>query len=185
MKSQSSQHKQDAIALLIDDHKKVQKMFKEFEQLTKQDNEDGKDALAETICSELTVHTQIEEEILYPAAREVLNERNLLDEAAIEHASAKELIAQIESMQAGDELFDACVTVLGEYVNHHIKEEQEEIFPKLKKSDLDLDALGGQLQERKDELIAEMGLDGLAKERAAMQGKGKHGKESHKSTRSN
>lgn len=184
MKSQSRTKSQDAITLLTDDHKKVQKMFKEYEKLAEKGSDDDKDELARTICAELTVHAQIEEEILYPAASEVLEESDLIEEAEVEHASAKELIAQIESMQVDEELFDAKVTVLGEYVNHHIKEEQDEIFPKLKKSDLDLDVLGVQLQERKTELMAEMGIDELLKESGSMRGKSKGGKDSRKSTHS-
>ena len=161
MKAQSRSKSQDAITLLTDDHKKVQKLFKEFEKLVKQDDDEGKDELAQLICAELTIHTQIEEEIFYPAAREALEEQDLLDEAEVEHASAKELIEQIESMRAGEELFDAKVTVLGEYVNHHIKEEQDELFPKLKKAKMELDALGDDLAQRKEELMAEMGMDEL------------------------
>lgn len=161
MKSQSRSKSHDAITLLTDDHKKVQKLFKEFEKLVKQDDDEGKDELAQLICAELTIHAQIEEEIFYPAARETLDEQDMLDEAEVEHASAKELIEQIESMRAGEELFDAKVTVLGEYVNHHIKEEQDELFPKLKKAKMELDALGEDLAQRKEELMAEMGMDEL------------------------
>lgn len=159
MTTQSRSKGTDAITLLMEDHKKVQKMFKEFEKLSKQEDEEGKDELARLICAELTVHTQIEEEIFYPAAREALDEQDLLDEAEVEHASAKDLIEQIESMRAGEELFDAKVTVLGEYVNHHIKEEQDEMFPKIKKSELDLEALGEEMSQRKTELMAEMGME--------------------------
>lgn len=159
MGTQSRSKGSDAISLLTDDHKKVQKMFKDYEKLSKQEDAEGKDELARMICAELTIHTQIEEEMFYPAAREVLDEHDLLDEAEVEHASAKDLIEQIESMQAGEELFDAKVTVLGEYVNHHIKEEQDQMFPKIKKSELDLEALGEEISQRKQELMAEMGMD--------------------------
>lgn len=159
MTTQSRSKGTDAISLLTDDHKKVQKMFKEYEKLAKQEDGDSKDELARMICAELTVHTQIEEEIFYPAAREVLDELDIVNEAEVEHASAKDLVEQIESMQADDDLFDAKVTVLGEYVSHHIKEEQDQMFPKIKKSDLDLAALGEELLQRKQELMAEMGMD--------------------------
>ena len=99
------------------------------------------------------MHAQIEEEIFYPAAREALPSDDLLDEAKVEHDSAKGLIAQIESSTPGDELFDAQVTVLGEYVKHHIKEEQNELFPKLRRARMDLKALGQALAERKDALM--------------------------------
>ena len=144
---------QDAIALLRADHRKVQDLFDQFEKAR---GDDRKAALAQEICSELKVHAQIEEEIFYPAARDALKEKDLIDEATVEHASAKDLIAQIEEAQAGDELFDAKVIVLGEYIRHHVKEEHNELFPKLKKTKLDLKALGEQLAERKEALMAEM-----------------------------
>lgn len=157
MKSQSTSKTPNAITLLTDDHKMVQKLFKEFAKLTGEGGGDNKDQLVKQICAELTVHAQIEEEILYPAARDALDDSNdILDEAEVEHATAKDLIAQLESMQPDDELYDAKVTVLGEYINHHIKEEQDEMFPKLKKTDLDLQALGDELMQRKEELLGEM-----------------------------
>ena len=144
---------QDALQLLRADHRKVQDLFDQFEKA----RDDGrKEKLAQEICKELKVHAQIEEEVFYPAAREALKEQDLIDEATVEHASAKELIAQIEQAQPGDELFAAKVTVLGEYIKHHVKEEQNEIFPKLKKTKLDLKALGQQLSDRKEALLAEM-----------------------------
>jgi hypothetical protein len=151
----------DAIRLLTEDHKRVQQMFKAFEKL--KDAEDGgdedKSAIVAMACAELTIHAQIEEEIFYPAVREALEEEeDLLDEAEVEHASAKELIAQLAEMQPGDALYDAKFTVLGEYVSHHIKEEQDEMFAKVKKADLDLVELGEELMARKQALMAEMGL---------------------------
>lgn len=144
---------QDAIQLLRADHRKVQGLFDQFEKAR---GDDKKAELAQEICAELKVHAQIEEEIFYPAARKALKEQDLIDEAAVEHASAKDLIAQIEQARAGDELFDAKVTVLGEYIKHHVKEEQNELFPQVKKTKLDLKALGRELAERKDALTAEM-----------------------------
>jgi len=144
----------DAIKLLKDDHAEVKKWFKQYESL----EDDGeKQALADQICLALTVHAQIEEEIFYPAAREAIDDDDLLDEAEVEHASAKQLIAEIQSMKAGDRLFDAKVTVLGEYVDHHVEEEEKEMFPESRDSDLDLKALGVQLAERKAELMAQAG----------------------------
>lgn len=144
---------QDAIQLLRADHRKVQALFDQFEKAR---GDDKKAELAQEICAELKVHAQIEEEIFYPAARKALKEQDLIDEATVEHASAKDLIAQIEQARAGDELFDAKVTVLGEYIKHHVKEEQNELFPQVKKTKLDLKALGRELAERKDALTAEM-----------------------------
>ena len=144
----------DAIKLLKDDHKEVKAYFKQYEDL----EDDGeKQALADKICLALTVHAQIEEEIFYPAAREAIDDDDLLDEAEVEHASAKQLIAEIQSMKAGDRLFDAKVTVLGEYIDHHVEEEEKEMFPEGRESDLDLKALGVQLAARKAELMAQAG----------------------------
>ena len=140
----------DAIALLKADHKLVQGLFDQYEKTR---SEDRKSSLAEQICQELTVHAQIEEEIFYPAAREVLRDEDLIDEATVEHQSAKDLIAQIEASRAGAALFDAKVTVLGEYIKHHVKEEHNELFPKVRKTKLDLKMLGEQLQARKTELM--------------------------------
>lgn len=158
MKSQSASKAPDAITLLTEDHKKVLKLFKDFEKLGEQDDSESKEELVRQICTELTVHAQIEEEIFYPAVRDAISNDDMLDEAEVEHASAKDLIAQLESMQPGDELYDAKVTVLGEYINHHVKEEQGEMFPKVKKADLDLAALGKSLMQRKHELLGELDM---------------------------
>jgi hypothetical protein len=158
----SSKGGQDAIALLIEDHKKVQAMFKAFEKLKEDEASDEEKAeIVQQTCQELTVHAEIEEEIFYPAARNALDEEDadLLDEAEVEHASAKDLIEQLEVMEPGDELYDAKFTVLGEYINHHIKEEQDELFPKVRKTDLDIQELGADLAERKQELMAELGAE--------------------------
>jgi hemerythrin superfamily protein len=158
-KSATADNAPDAIALLTDDHKTVQKLFKEYEKLMQNDaDEEEKAALAKQICMELAVHAQIEEEIFYPVVREAIEETDLLDEAEVEHASAKELIAQLGAMAPGEELYDAKVTVLGEYVNHHITEEQDEMFPKVKKAKLDTASLGAELLERKQEVQAELGV---------------------------
>jgi len=153
----SSRRPKDAIALLIADHKKVQKMFKDYEKLG-EDDAARKGELCTQICTELKIHTTIEEEIFYPAMREALEEQDLLDEAEVEHASAKELIAQLEGMTPGEDHFDAKVTVLGEYINHHVKEEQNEMFPKAKQTEVDLVALGEEMMERKQECQREMGV---------------------------
>jgi hemerythrin superfamily protein len=148
----------DAIELLTTDHKEVKALFKEYDKLVESDgNEDEKQALAEQICQMLTVHATIEEELFYPAAREALGEdADLVDEADIEHESAKELIAQIEGSSPEDDHFDARVKVLGEYIDHHVKEEEGEMFPKVKKGDVDMVALGTDLMARKEQLLAEL-----------------------------
>jgi len=150
----------DAIKLLTEDHKEVKALFKQYEKLAKDEDSDDeeKQQIAQQICTQLSVHAQVEEEIFYPAAREVLEEADLVDEADVEHATVKELVGQIESSSpAEDDHYDARVKVLGEYVDHHVKEEEGELFPKLKKTDLDLDALGEEIAARKEELLAEMG----------------------------
>ena len=143
----------DAIALLKADHKEVSEMLEKFETARS-----TKTKLAEQICQALTVHAQIEEEIFYPAAREALGDegKDLLDEAKVEHNSLKELISKIEASSLDDDLFEANVTVLGEYVKHHVKEEEGELFPKLRKSDMDLKGIGEQLATRKKELMSGM-----------------------------
>jgi hemerythrin superfamily protein len=142
----------NAINMLTEDHAKVRKMFKQFEKMKEGDDAE-KAELVRQICTELTVHAQIEEEIFYPAAREAIDESDLLDEAEVEHASAKQLISELEGMQPGDELYDAKVTVLGEYVEHHVKEEEKEIFPKVKKAKLDMEEMAEQMEERKGQLL--------------------------------
>lgn len=146
--------KHDAIKLLTDDHNKVKKMFKEFEKLHKK-QEEGKEELVQQICKELTVHTQLEEEIFYPAAREAIDDDDLMNEAAVEHQAAKDLIEKIQSTSSADPMYDAMVSVLGEYVNHHIEEEQNEIFPKVEKAKMDLEELGSEIEERKEALMEE------------------------------
>ncbi|MFL6690415.1 MAG: hemerythrin domain-containing protein [Alphaproteobacteria bacterium] len=140
----------DAIALLKADHKEVKTMV---EQFNKSRSESKQAQLAQQICAALEVHAEIEEEIFYPAAREALRkDGDLIDEAEVEHTSVKELIAKIKGGSPGDQLWEAQVKVLGEYVNHHVKEEEGEMFPKVRKSSLDLEAIGAQLAERKAEL---------------------------------
>jgi hemerythrin superfamily protein len=149
----ASKSRKDAIKLLTEDHAKVKKLFREYEKLTKKEDQDGKEELAQQICKELTIHAQLEEEIFYPAAREAIKDDDLLNEALVEHSSAKNLISQIKSMKVDDPMYDAVVTVLGEYVNHHVQEEEEKIFPKVQKSKMDLEELGHEIAERKEELI--------------------------------
>jgi hemerythrin superfamily protein len=156
-KKAASRSGPDAIRLLTTDHREVHRLFEDYKDLVESEAEGTeRQALAEQICAMLTAHTTIEEEIFYPAARQALEEEeDLLDEAEVEHASAKDLIAQIQSMGPDDDLYDAKVTVLGEYVDHHVEEEEGEMFPKCKKADLDMKALGEQLAARKQELLAQ------------------------------
>ena len=152
----------DACSLLDADHRNVKKMFASYEELTKSRAASARDKrrdLAMQICMELTVHAQIEEEIFYPAARAAIMETDLLDEAEVEHAGAKDLIAQIQEAGQVDDMFDAKVKVLGEYIDHHVKEERNELFPKARAArKLDLVAMREQLAARKEELMAEMSV---------------------------
>lgn len=138
-----------AIDLLIDDHKKVKKLFKDFDKLKEKGSDEEKQALVEEICNELLLHTQVEEKIFYPAAREAVEE-DMLNEAEVEHASAKDLIEQIQALKPSDPMYDAKVTVLGEYIEHHVEEEEKEMFPKVKKAKLDLEALGEEMNRLKE-----------------------------------
>jgi hemerythrin superfamily protein len=158
-RSQSSnRNTQDAfpssLELLEQDHREVEEWFDEYNELKEEDNRKG--ALAEKICLALKVHAQIEEEIFYPRAREATKDNDLIDEATVEHATVKHLIVEIEGMEVGEELYDAKIRVLGEMVKHHIKEEEEELFPELVPTKMDLDAVGKELAKRKEELMAEM-----------------------------
>jgi hemerythrin superfamily protein len=147
--TRSSKH--DAIALLREDHKKVQKLFKEY-QRAKDDAK--KRAVVDEVCTDLTVHSQIEEELFYPEVREAIDAMDIMDEAEVEHTLAKQLVQELKAMQPDDPLYGAKFTVLGEYVAHHIEEEQNELFPKVKKAKMDLDSLGEQMAARKRELLA-------------------------------
>jgi len=156
-KSSERSAARDAIALLKADHKEVKALFEQYKTLVESEEiGEERQALAQQICLLLTVHATAEEEIFYPAARAAIDEPDLLDEAEVEHASAKDLIAQIEAMNPDDALYDAKVTVLGEYIDHHVKEEEGQMFPKCRKSDMDLVALGEAIDARKAELMDEM-----------------------------
>ncbi|GAB4507177.1 MAG: hemerythrin domain-containing protein [Sulfuricaulis sp.] len=149
----------DAIQILTADHREVGKIFERFEKIKDKDNAANKQSLVKRACDELTIHAQVEEEIFYPALRKALKNDDLIDEAVVEHISVKQLIADLESMEPGDDLYDAKFTVLGEYVKHHVKEEQNEIFPQAKKSKMDLEQLGREITERKEQMKSEMGLE--------------------------
>ena len=156
--TRSTDSPRDAIALLKQDHKTVSALFEEFEKA----DEDEQSAIAQRVCQLLTVHATIEEELLYPAAKQAFEDEedeDLVNEAEVEHGSAKELIAKIEGMAADDEHFKATVTVLGEYIKHHVKEEEGELFPQLKKTELDLQDLGARLADRKFALMEQMGIE--------------------------
>jgi hemerythrin superfamily protein len=148
----------DAIALLKEDHRTVEKLFKDFEEAK---GNGRKEKLARQICLELTVHTMIEEEIFYPACDGKIEE-DMLKEAYVEHDSAKLLIAEIEAGSGqSDDYFDAKVQVLSEQIEHHVEEEEKELFPEVRKAEIDLDALGERMAARKQELTKEFRDSGV------------------------
>ncbi|HEX6572048.1 MAG TPA: hemerythrin domain-containing protein [Steroidobacteraceae bacterium] len=143
----------DAITLLKKDHDDVNRMFEEFESA----DEDRKFELAAEICQALTVHATIEEEIFYPQAREAIDAEDLMMEAEVEHDSARYLIERIQEGELDETQLSAMIKVLKEYVGHHINEEQRKMFPRVKRGELDLEAIGRELMERKAELESELG----------------------------
>lgn len=150
----------DAVALLKEDHRTVEELFAQFEKAS---GEGRKQKLAMEICSELSIHAQIEEEIFYPACEGKVDE-DLLREAFVEHDGAKMLIGQIMAGEPSDEFYDAKVTVLQEQIEHHVEEEEkrlEGLFSQARKAGLDMDALGQELAARKAELKAEIEANGL------------------------
>src|SRR6478609_148983 len=152
----------DAIELLKQDHRTVEDLFKQFEKL-KDEDEEAAAEIIEAACTELQIHDKIETEIFYPAVREQAEEEeieDLLDEAEVEHEGVRELIEKIEGLEWEDEKLNAYFTVLSEYVKHHVKEEEQELFPKLNQlTDVDLESLGAEMTERKAELMSEMGIE--------------------------
>ena len=147
----------DALDLLKKDHDEVEALFKDYEMFAEGSGQAGdRRALSTQICGLVAVHALIEEEIFYPAARKAGVDADLLDEADIEHGSAKQLIADIGAAQASDSHYDARVKVLGEYIRHHVKEEEGELFSACRKSDMDMAEIGGRLQKRKNQLMRKL-----------------------------
>jgi hypothetical protein len=144
----------DAEALLRADHRKVESLFKKYEN---SDSESEKESLAEQICGELIIHTKLEEEIFYPACRDAEVEHDDMDEAQVEHDGAKLMIKELMEGSPSDEYYDAKVKVLSEYIKHHVKEEEEPkgIFAQARKAGVDMKAVGAQIKSRKEELMAE------------------------------
>lgn len=153
--TRSTPRAQTALDLLKADHAEVKKLFQQFEQFKEDEDLDGMQAVAQTASRALRIHAQIEEEIFYPALREAGDANDALDEAKVEHSHIKELVQHIEGADPGDDLFAARVKVLSEYVLHHAQEEESTIFSKARKADIDLVALGQQLETRKAELSGE------------------------------
>jgi hemerythrin superfamily protein len=142
---------QDATELLIADHEKAKALFEAFKNA---DSSSKKAQLVAQICKELEVHMQIEEEIFYPAVRKALNDHDLVPEGEVEHASVKDLIAQVKGVKPEGDTYDARVKVMGELIEHHVKEEETEMFPAARKTSLDMDTLGARMSARKQELSA-------------------------------
>ena len=142
---------QDATALLKADHKLVATLFADYETTN---SKSKKKQLVAQICKELSIHAQVEEEIFYPAVQKALKDHELVPEATVEHATLKDLIAQIKDVEPDGDMFDAKVKVLSEYVTHHVKEEEGEMFPEAKNTKLDLVGLGAQMAERKMQLAS-------------------------------
>lgn len=155
-RSRTAPAQPDAIQLLKDDHAEVKQLFDRFEKLADDTSPDEREEIVREACAKLTVHATVEEEIFYPAAREAPDVEDLLNEAEVEHGTAKDLIAKLDAMESDDEMFDAHFTVLSEYIKHHVKEEEGELFPKIAKSDLDLGALGAEMLTRKQELTGRL-----------------------------
>ena len=154
IRSPKSPTAKDAIAQLKADHARVSGLFAMYEKAR---SPDRKRALVSDICTELSVHAQIEEEIFYPEVKAALEDHMLVPEATVEHASLRDLVAQIEAVEPKGDMYDAKVKVLSEYVKHHVKEEQNAMFPKVRASSLDLIALGSRMAARKAELLAMRG----------------------------
>ena len=151
---------ESALLLLMEDHKRVRQLFADFKKLKQSegDQDAAKADLVQQICKELLIHAQVEEEIFYPAVRAGISDQDLMDEAAVEHAVAKDLIEQLITMRPGDALFDAKVSVLTESVEHHIKEEEGDMFTQAQQSNILTQVLAEQIFQRKQELLAEMDL---------------------------
>jgi iron-sulfur cluster repair protein YtfE (RIC family) len=149
----------DAVEILTEDHNRIKDLFRAFEKLTLANDVNAKKELVEEISNELSIHTQMELEIFYEAARKSLHVHYLLDEAEFEHASMTEIIAQLRELDPGDEVYVTKVSLLRAYVNHHFIKEEDKIFPKIRRTNIDLQVLGDELIQRKQELLVEYGLD--------------------------
>jgi hypothetical protein len=150
----------DAVSLLTADHRKVEGLFEQFEKAS---GADRKRRLAQEICTELTIHTIVEEEIFYPACKGEIEDDTVF-EAFVEHYGAKMLIAEIEASSPDDQFYNAKVTVLSEEIKHHVREEEKRgdgMFAQAKKAGLDLDALGARLMERKKQLLEKFTAAGV------------------------
>lgn len=159
-RNQGSSETRDAIDLLLDDHKRVQKLFSDFEDVDRDDAEAVQE-LVETACMELQIHSILEEEIFYPAVRAQVDDedrdnQDLLNEAEVEHETVDDIIAKLQELEPDDAMYAAYFNVLAEYVKHHVGEEERELFPAARTMDIDLQQLGEDMHTRREELFAEM-----------------------------
>jgi len=149
---------QDAIALLKSDHQEARELFEEYEKKKDHASDEQKMDIARAVCGALLIHMEIEEKIFYPRVRQEIDDNDLMNEAEVEHEGAKELIRQLGELQPGDPMFDAKIKVLGEQIDHHVEEEEGDMFPKARKAGIDLDALGAELLAAKNKMRMEHGL---------------------------
>ena len=151
MPRQNRNSSTDAITLLTADHKAVAGLFADF----RKSGENERQVIAQTICDMLTVHSTCEEEYVYPAAHQALDDDDIVYEAEVEHGTARGLIKCIRDLDPSNPAFVPTVTVLEEYIKHHVREEEHELFPKLKRSGVDLEAMGSLITARKHELATQ------------------------------
>jgi hemerythrin superfamily protein len=148
----------DAIALLIADHRKAKSLFDEYEKIKDKAGTQEKFDIAKTVCGDLLIHMAIEEAIFYPAAREAIDDKELLNEAEVEHDGAKELIRELGDIKPDDPMFDAHMKVLSEQIEHHVEEEEKDLFPKVRSAKLDIETLGQELYAAKQDMRQRLGL---------------------------
>jgi hypothetical protein len=148
----------EILEMLMEDHRRAKRAFREAEKMKEEEDEESLEQIVQQTCAELTVHATLEEELFYPALREGIKDTELLDEAEVEHGSAKALIAELEQMDSSDPKFAATFKVLGEYIKHHIKEEEGEMFGQLSRTGVRWEALQQEMQRRREELMQQQGL---------------------------
>lgn len=146
---------EDGVTLLMRDHREAEDLFKAYEA-AKADKR-RKAAILAKLIAELRIHMQIEEEIFYPASRPFVDEQDTVNEAEVEHAAAKDLMSQLEAMSPDDDYYDAKVKVLQEMIDHHVEEEETEYFPEVRRSAMDLKAVGDEMEARKQALAGQPG----------------------------
>lgn len=148
----------DAVDLLTADHDKAKAMFKKYEELQKNGTAEEKFEVAKLVCGELLIHMALEEALFYPPVRKAIKEKDLVKEGEEEHDEAKEIIRALGELDSASSEFDEKMQKLGEAINHHVEEEEHEMFPKIRQSKLDLDKLGKQMMEAKNATRISLGL---------------------------